>query len=1716
MIFLWGKMNMCNAKKQQSNPFSTGGGGGSFETRIQAAFIVLMLTGKISPCLPAWPIVKLKLQGHYAGYSIDDFIAFVQCPHNDNEAKLLAQIKHSISITEGDTVFGEVIQAAWHDFNNSSIFTVGIDSLALITGPLSATDIQNTRIVLEWARHSENEKEFLEKVSMSNFSSDAKRNKLQVFRVHLKTANGGIDVSDEQLWSFLRGFHILGYDLDTETGVCLSLIQSLIAQSASENPAHLWSRIIDVVQSYNQDAGTISLNNIPDDIRQSFIERQNINWNADIKKLKDHGEYIVKGIRSNIGGVHIKRADYFEQLVETSENAEFVFVSGARGCGKSGLVQEFVNYMKERAPIFCFRAEDFDEAHLDNVFSSIGLISSLSNLEAGFALMPKKYLILESIEKVLELQYTNAFTDLLQFVRQHSDWTIIASGRDYAYQPITFNLLQPSGIKHKTLIIDSFSEAEVECLCDKIEYLRPLSSNHSIKKLIRNPFFAELAYRVCAGGGRFSIGDSEQEFRTIVWRSVIVKEQERINGLPSKRRRSFIDIAVQRAKKMVYGVPATRFDPDALLKLEEDDLIRREYPNDLVSLSHDVLEDWAIERYIEDIYQVQSNNVQAFLEMIGHEPAMNRAFRLWLHQKMRDGDDVTQLILAILHDEKIAKCWQDETISAILHGDNPGEFLNKLKEKLFVKEGEMLKRFCFILRISCKVPDQRLMKLVKNKDGQAPNKFSILYLKPYGGAWETIINFLYANKNSISNELFPHIVEVLYEWSSIIHIDKELPAVARNAGLLALHLLTPVKDSYRDEGSKKKLLGVIIKVVPQISDEFNNMLEEDVFSCSNIGRRLSYVREFCHMALVEMDTVFLCKNQPDTLIKLSLNEWLIDDSKEDKHPFYGGHKDVEECFGLHRYGRGSDFFPPSGSKGPFQYLLYYHPRKGLDFILKLLNITAEKYALSGLDSAKDQVAWLSALTVQSELEKVEIYLNDGTTVQQYCSGRMWAGYRGITVLPNLLQSALMALENWLIDLVQSPQLLNIVEWVFDYVLRQSNSVMPTAVLASVATGFPDKLRKSVYPLLQTPDLYDLDLMRTAHERGENEPNWHNSMLNREALADLYAEERRKAALQPWRKENLEKVIVYHQFTDLRDDMLSIIDKLRLRALNDEKWRFRFHRIDSRGWSPVEDKDNNRILLSPAEIEPDLKALQEETQEQTMMTNRFIKLYLWSDKVSKKEALDQEYYADMNEVLVEAKELHSILASGNVSEAAKMQYGGIIKAAAILLKDYALAMTEEDLLWCIDLLTQAVLLNANADDIYGSVDQMDIAGSATAASVLPILLDFAANDEELKAVRKFIVIALTHANETVRTGAANGIKEHLWQRDSVFAQKCIIGMVEYSRLVMEEVQLKRKSISNDERTKSNIWLADFREGFSGEGSFDVNINMITFQSHNPRDILLPCLMIPEGSVDPVHVLLMSRLLTLFIDEEAKEDERDDQMGNEKVDYKLSGEFGKRFAGYLLKLPDQDIFLGQLRCGCNVAPKFTQWLLIHLDFFTETLGKKELYWRLWGALSETVQEIAQTLIQNYDRHGKNDERTRLIRSMLYVDTPWQKIDYERQEIAFGKELILDFVKNAGNNPDVFEGIASLMYHFPVIFFGEGLKITAEYLQVTDQKQLFVRKNTPFYLEKALQRFLLMNDGGTLSNDVHQNCCILLDAIIETASSGAYYLREHLIRSKRIKGI
>jgi hypothetical protein len=107
----------------------------------------------------------------------------------------------------------------------------------------------------------------------------------------------------------------------------------------------------------------------------------------------------------------------------------------------------------------------------------------------------------------------------------------------------------------------------------------------------------------------------------------------------------------------------------------------------------------------------------------------------------------------------------------------------------------------------------------------------------------------------------------------------------------------------------------------------------------------------------------------------------------------------------------------------------------------------------------------------------------------------------------------------------------------------------------------------------------------------------------------------------------------------------------------------------------------------------------------------------------------------------------------------------------------------------------------------------------------------------------------------------------------------------------------------------------------------------------------------------------------------------------------------------------------------------------------------------------------------------------------------------------------VSNAGMNPEVFEALAKLINYFPKMFLSPGLHILAKHQSKAGGTHLLSSVNAAFYLESVLQRFLQVDETGPLTKERHQTCLVLLDAVVETASARAYYLREQLIRSRRI---
>ena len=262
---------MRNESKQQSNPFSTGGGGPHFEAHVQAMFVTLMLARGYVSYLPPWPVTRIDLQCSHLGYNVDDVMVTVEDPDSKRSCKLAAQIKYSIHITMNDSSFADVMKAAWSDFNNWGLFDNSQDRLALITGPGSA--IHDAAWLLQQAKYSSDAEEFKTKVELEGFSSIQKQRKYEALRHQLTRANNDIELSNETYCSFLRCFHLVGHDLGNETGGDLSLVYSLMSQ-AKGDPRYLWSRIVEVVQTRNQYGGTITLDNLPEDLRKAFERPQ--------------------------------------------------------------------------------------------------------------------------------------------------------------------------------------------------------------------------------------------------------------------------------------------------------------------------------------------------------------------------------------------------------------------------------------------------------------------------------------------------------------------------------------------------------------------------------------------------------------------------------------------------------------------------------------------------------------------------------------------------------------------------------------------------------------------------------------------------------------------------------------------------------------------------------------------------------------------------------------------------------------------------------------------------------------------------------------------------------------------------------------------------------------------------------------------------------------------------------------------------------------------------------------------------------------------------------------------------------------------------------------------------------------------------------------------------------------------------------------------------
>lgn len=1161
--------------------YQKGGGGTNFEQLVQTAFVITLIVRGIFPGIRDGILKEVAFQVTNRGFETDDLMAKVESHQGTH--KILAQIKHEIIISSKNDVFNQVIAAFWNDYNNE-IFDKNNDRLVLIKGGLTKDERHHVKMLLNWAKCKATANDFISEVKRIS----EKDKWLGVFRTSLQLANNNTALTDDILWDFLKCVDLLDYDFQNDVSVdktyFLNIIKLAKRRTSNKSESDIWDNILSFVSGCNPNGGSVTLDSIKnEDFYLQFDNARLDPARRAVEKLLSDSKSILASIRNTIGDYHLPRTQVTEELYESINRNSITIVTGKPGVGKSAIVKDTLSQILTEDNCFVFRADQFSVPVLSNVFSKSGLTEPLQEIFFNLSLSHNKIIFIDSLEKLLESDPECAFRELLVLLRKYPHIKLIATSRDYAHNL----LLLKFGIEYGEInIVDipPLKKDEIKCIAKSFPVLSEVLKNDKISDILACPKYIDFVLKSSKRQNENLSMPSLRELKNNLWNSLVKDYLTTIDGMPGRRESAFIDIAVNRAKTMTLFYRPFNPDDAALEKLRRDEIIVEDNNNGHYSPAHDILEDWALEKYISQVYERYSNMAE-MLANIGTEPAIRRAFRLWIEDMLLDGyNKIENIVDYSLDYSGNDKYWADEILVAIFKSSDCSMFFEKYKNQLLGNDYNLLKRCLTLIRTCCKE------KVVIGNQS---------LLIPIGTGWMGMMRFLQHNLNT--DTIWNDIIGFLNDWYYKLlfqfeRINNEELVAAKSIVIQYIQKIE-MCDSYRELESYKteEVVNILFDLVDISKEEISNLVNESMEEKDSETCGAQHLhKKVIEACLSGIGHIRLLKAMPELIIQVAERHWKYEPPKESDFPhdmspiFFKDSLNEEECWGF-KY--DMNYFPSGVYKTPFYTMLLVQPRKALDFIIDFLNYSVEFYVHADCN-------------YKLEIGQIEMELNDGTIVKKWGSIELWESFRGLSVTNHLMESLLMGLEKYLLDVAERNTGTNIeaVQFIFDHILKNSNNVAPIAVLASIAMAYPNVPGKTMLPLFKNKEFYDWDRNRALQESQALSP-----LDPRNSSAQ---EERFKLNKLPHRtmyKRGLEDFVVLYQFNikTLNKELFAIFDKFKITCGDDVLWKKSVAEMDTRNYQVGEfDAKLGGFPVMP-KYEPEVKAFIEDNHSEQVEFNKTI-------------------------------------------------------------------------------------------------------------------------------------------------------------------------------------------------------------------------------------------------------------------------------------------------------------------------------------------------------------------------------------------------------------------------------------------------------------------------------------------------------------------------------
>lgn len=1308
---------------------------------------------------------EVHLQAEHLGWATDDLLLVNTV--SGHTRKVAMQAKSALTISAENKECLQVFADAWKDFNNTKIFDPKHDGLVLVTGPLPVATYRRWRTMLDAAQATLDAADWLRRLSLPGYLGLGAAEAVATLRALLDVANRS-PISDSQLWEFAKVFDFQWLDLLEPGGSTEASVRSLLAITATpgalsptDAAARSWGDLLAIVLAKGPTiAASYDYAKLPADLRQRHEKAPTVTA-ATRAAVNAHSVIVERGVQTTIGGkLALARTDLVATVSAAWEEHRILCVSGPAGSGKSGVAKVVFDQMKQQGLAVAFRAESFGVPHLNDVFAPHGF--NTDQLLAIATLHPRKWIWVESVERLLEKSERHAFLDLLRLAAEDPSIRLILTCRDYQVDAVRSATFGTAGLEFVHVAVPGLTDGELAEATRQMPTLAVPLGVPRLRELLRNLFMLEKATALDWAAG-VSLPKNEREFRAKVWREVIRRDDQPVGGMPQKRATAFIKIAMRRAQMLETSVEASDLDPDVLRHLKDDGLTVSPATDDAwVATAHDVLEDWALLEWLTQQWRRHETDIPQFLAQIGTFPALRRAYRRWLTEWL-DADPAAadRFVLGVLAGSAVAH-WRDDTLAATLLSSTAANFIVRNEATLVANNLALLRQCIHLVRMACKTSPPWL------QDRAAT---SVVPSMPEGPAWGAIVDLAHKRLASFAPADRPLLVGLLTDWSLSVTAAQPYPAGADSAARMA-HQLMPAEEDYafRSDELNQALAAVMLKVPKPVENE----LHERVRASAEDDRWDRHRPGLAGHILNHHKAAAVARDYPDLVIE-SVEAYVGLNPREKPARRSYRHREVAEAFGLPVRLEFEDH-ANSAYRGPFLNLLTYHPAKGLDLIIRVMNFSADAYG--GPDHQTEFV---------EKPAKISLQLPDGTEIEQWANSRLWLMYRGTSVAPHILCSALMALEEWLFRLAESkpaelePVLLDL--------LRRSNNVAVTAVVTSLAQAYPALAGTAAVALLTCPPFFHLDRGRFVSDGSNHDKIFGEAFPPLDAEHAVFTAERTHSHERAHRRETLESLAVRLQLGRQRTAVQKLLDDYRAElppaAEQDEEiklWRLLLHRIDLRNFAVAQTLPDGRQLIQSTAPASDVLAVVEQHRPKMERTNRRMGIWLWATQCWEKKADGSSDPKEWPARLAEAQKMGAEEDTSRIEE--RLEGSAVPQTAAICIRDHWDELTPEQRDWCVACVCHSAAEGGDNHDRVANMMRGSLDLNRAAAEVLPVLLGKSLPEAQRKQVLGSLAVALTHPEDRLRVVTAQAVGRRLWEIEPALAWSCVGALVKEASLLKE--------------------------------------------------------------------------------------------------------------------------------------------------------------------------------------------------------------------------------------------------------------------------------------------------------------------------------------------